>query len=122
MAFPTELIPDEDILLRRIPRQFIKGSYISTRAFSFDADGCSVNWAKYSTPEEVRQTEAHPPEYYMVGSLETGKTRQCGLNVQHAPVNDNRSYALIQLPQSNEPEDILEFQVSLTAICAIVLN
>lgn len=128
MRYPTEDIPDKDLLFRRIPQIFIRVN-ISPSAFSFNEDGCSVNWEKYSDPERTRVEYArHPPNYYSVGALKAGDVRGIDLKVKHNPLPnerektvDNRTHCLITLlPEIRKSGKILKYQALLANLCSLI--
>ncbi len=128
MKYPTEEVPDKDLLYRRIPKIFV-GTTISPSAFSFQEDGCSVNWEKYSTLERTRiENTRHPPNYYCVGSLRTGDVRGFELIVKHHPLPDenepkidNRGHCLITPhPEMIKPGKTLKYQVKLANLCTLI--
>jgi len=89
MAGPVivEHIPDPDLLYRRIhPSHFdAESKHVSSAAFT--SDRMSVNWAKYSTPEQAATSETP-----VVVSLIAGYCRDLGQTVEHSPLGpDNPS-------------------------------
>lgn len=79
MAFPREVIPDDDKLFSRIhPQQFPGGKPSSA---AFDKENLSVNWAKYQTPEGTTK-----PNSVAVVALVAGECRKIGQKVEHAPI------------------------------------
>ena len=121
MARPVEEIPDEDRLFRRIHESQLKRGTISRRmGFKYDADGISVDWEKYITPEEVRTRCARKPaREYRVVSLVAGKVREINNSeVRHAPISTNecvnRAHALIT---TEDESDRLELQTQLVRSC-----
>ncbi len=128
MKYPTEEVPDKDLLYRRIPKVFV-GTNISPSAFSFQEDGCSVNWEKYTTPERTRIENArHPPNYYCVGSIRTGEVRGIELIVKHHPLPDeiernidNQAHCLISPhPEMIKSTKTLKYQVKLANLCDLI--
>ena len=129
MSYPTEEIPPEDKLYRRIPNYYFKKGYIPTRAFHFDEDGCSVDWERYSDPEKTRNRvsdDGLDPSNFSVGSVINQNVLELGLNVQHNPqpndVEPNRDNQTHTLIISNDPEDILDIQNSLANQCQYELG
>ncbi len=128
MKYPTEELPDKDLFYRRIPKIFV-GASISPSAFSFQEDGCSVNWEKYSTPARTRIENArNPPNYCCVGSLKTGNVRKIDLVVKLNPLPnnaspdvDNRTHCLIiPPPEIKKSSKALKYQVKLANLCSLI--
>ena len=84
-------INDEDDLYRRIPPLWYveKEDRISSAAFKDPKT--SVNWAKYTSPEE---TVAVYPTFH-VGALQAKIPRAKNQEVKHDPKTDNYSHSLI---------------------------
>jgi len=95
-----ELIPDASNVYRLIPSHMVKkGSRIPAESmFVPDADGLSVDWDKYATPEEslirtgltfrFNSQEFKDPARFMVFKLHVGQVRKLEgvVEVNHTPV------------------------------------
>jgi hypothetical protein len=101
-AIPWEIepIPDTTAVYRMVPSHMVKkGSRIPSESmFMPDADGLSVDWDKYATPEEslirvgltfrFNTQEFKDPTCFLVFKLKVGQTRQMeGVSqILHSPV------------------------------------
>lgn len=96
MVWPIEVIPDGDHLYKRVHRDFIKGNGIPPRAFTNRPKGSksmSVDWAKYSTPEESRARAKEPTKNAVVEAA-AGQVRAVpGQIVEHSPIEKTRSHS-----------------------------
>lgn len=96
----TETIPDSSAVYRMVPSHMVKkGSRIPSESmFVPDADGLSVDWDKYATPEEClirvglsfrfNKQEFKDPSGFLVFKLQVGPVRKLeGVSgVKHTPV------------------------------------
>lgn len=95
-----EFIPDEDDLYRRVPKDQYdeKMGKVSSGAFMLREDknekALSVNWSKWTTPEESSVCPITGNRYYL-GALYAEVPRHQGLEVIHAPSRKNRAHSLI---------------------------
>lgn len=98
--WPVEEIPGFDYLFKRVHQKLFKpDGTIMTGAFR-DRE-MSVDWSKYSTPEETHRREGNP-EINAVVQMRAGDVRDVpGLSVVHAPVTANRAHSHI-LGSKNE--------------------
>jgi hypothetical protein len=96
MDWPIEVIPDQDHLYHRVHTTFIKPHGIEPAAFSNRPKGSnslSVDWKKYSTPEETRARARKPHENAVV-QFEAGRVRALpGQIVEHSPDQETANRA-----------------------------
>jgi len=86
LDWETEHVPDGDDTFMRAHSVHIRRGALLPGVFRVRDDGMSVDWSKYSTPEETRQRCREPLENAVV-SLPVLKVRGIkGLDVKHAPV------------------------------------
>ncbi len=92
--WPTEEIPDEDLLYYRVHRQGCdERADFRPEAFRDQADSMSTDWSKYSTPAESR-ARARKPEDNGIVSLRAGGVRAIAtLRVEHRPDSIRRNRA-----------------------------
>ena len=94
-----DFIPDNDDLYRRVlPLQFNpkKGKFTAPSfMLRNDENGLSVNWERYSTPEESAICPVKPGKKYYVGGLYAKIPRNEQLEVNHEPTRNNKSHSLI---------------------------
>jgi hypothetical protein len=92
----VESIPDDGALYMRIFAGHFDGTRILAIAFQ-DHEGISVDWAKYSTPEQTRAgSPRKSADQYGVVQLIAGEVRGIhSLEVIHAPVPGNRAHSNI---------------------------
>lgn len=92
-----EFIPDNDNLLRRISNEMVKNGKVQPLAFDLRPKdrGClSVNWDKYSSPEETIK-QSTDPKYSGCLSINAGSVRKNELSVEHEPSINNRAHSII---------------------------
>lgn len=125
MTFPIEQIPNEDKLYYRIHQVNIDTSETDDKKKikpgAFDPQPkphgteMSVDWSKYSTPNESRNRARIPAKNGIV-SFDVYKVRQSpvSLNVAHKPTK-NQAHSIIfhVLPKANNPE----IRINLRRIC-----
>ena len=85
MAFPIEPIPDTARLFRRIHRTLLTPEGISSQAFK--QERLSVNWEKYSTPEQTADADTTA-----VVALISSDCRAIGQIVEHAPIEPDQPF------------------------------
>jgi hypothetical protein len=88
--YPSEEIPGEDSLFRRVPRNraFPNGNP-RPGAFSDKGAGMSASWSRYARAEECR---GNPPTCGVV-QLGVASVRGLGLAVNHTPRDFDRSHS-----------------------------
>ena len=87
--------------------------------FTAKEGGMSVDWNKYSTPEETRQRAKNPTKNAVL-SLSVGGVRKIGdLDVEHRPEPENRAHSEIDFPDSHETRT--EVRVFLLRLAETVL-
>ena len=97
--FQPETIPDGANLFRRVHQQFVRNGRPTPSAFRGGAEDrniVSVDWDKYSTPDECR-CRAPVPEVNMIVSLVATQTRSIdAIQVDHDPTDQNRAHSQIR--------------------------
>ena len=89
--WPKEEIPNDAAVFMRLPRKLIPNNEVGPNVFREHGNGMSVDWSKYSTPDETRKRarKSRPEDYAVIGMI-TGDIRTIdGLEVQHDPVQEN---------------------------------
>lgn len=127
--WPAEEIPDDDDLYVFIHKQWIRrDGRISPGFFQNRPDeqtgAMSVDWSKYSTPDETRR-RARQPHLNGVGKLGVGTIRAIPMQaVHHTPIRDhptlvdNRAHADVTGPKVDTDLDI---QDQFARVCTLVL-
>lgn len=100
--WPKEEIPDNHLLYMRVHRNNLdKFGEPNSVALKDNVPpeggrpGLSVDWCRYSTPEET-QGRTGKPEKYGVVKMVAGTVRAIpGLTLEHAPLPDNRAHSNI---------------------------
>ncbi len=64
---------------------------VSPSAFKDRGDSMSMDWSRYSTPEEARDRAREPLDNGVL-SFVAGYVREIPLEVTHAPVPENRAH------------------------------
>ena len=81
-------IPNEDSVVLRVHRMWVKTGGVDPGFFQDRDGGMSVDWEKYSTPEQTRQ-RAPKPELNGVIALIVGDVRAIEtLTVVHEPIQE----------------------------------
>ena len=91
MTWQKEDIPNEDDLYMRVHRGFVRNGVPAPGVFRDHGKGMSTDWEKYSTPEQTKNRAKKPDENGVV-RMNAGKVRSIPLEVDHAPVTDNRAH------------------------------
>ena len=111
--WPVEEIPDTDSLYRSIHQQWVKPDSIEPAAFRDDR--MSVDWARYSTPQEARARRKRPEDNAVV-QLIAGQVRSLpSQHVEHTPIVENRSHSEVI------GEKTPRVRMELARICILVI-
>jgi hypothetical protein len=93
-VWAVEDIPDPDLLFLRVHRSNIgKDGQPNAGAIQPHEGSMSVDWNRYSTPEETRGRATQPPENYGVAEFQAGAARTAGLAVTHSPDRETNNRA-----------------------------
>src|SRR6266568_1723640 len=118
VIWPVEQIPDVDGVFMRAHHVHFRDGELQPGVFRQHGDGMSVDWEKYSTPEETRNRAAKPFENAVVRAG-AGHIRQISdLDVRHKPdhKHSNRAHSdVVGLPAHGTPE-LLEVRIKLLRI------
>lgn len=124
MDWPTESIPDRSSVYRHVHRNHFDNGELTPGAFMFKHAPFSVDWDKYSTPEETRGRRGNPDEKGVI-ELAVGSIREIEtLTVRHDPAPpDNRAHSLI-IGKDLENDDgrFEEARLKLVRISTIVID
>src|SRR5437762_13408855 len=96
MDFSVEAIPNEDQLYCRVHKTYIKSDKIEPSAFTNRPKGSnsmSVDWAKYTTPQETRARARAPSENAVVQFQVADVRALPGQKVEHMPLQDNQAHS-----------------------------
>lgn len=86
--WPIEAIPDASQLFMRAHKSLLLDGEIRPNIFREQGKGMSVDWDKYSTPEQSRARSKVPADNGIV-QLNTSRVRMIlGLTVTHDPVQE----------------------------------
>ena len=102
--WPSEHIPDHDVLYMRVHRSYIRNGQLTPGVFRDQGDAMSVNWQRYcETPEAARQLAKIPAENGVV-QLIAGEVRAVPLAVVHTPDRESgvRSHADVRGAKTTE--------------------
>jgi len=119
----SEIIPDEAFVLMRAHRTRIKNGLTTPSAFVPKGNGrLSVEWGKYTTPEQTR-SRGKVPEDNAVVQLGAGQVRRIreGLNVEHVPLQFNQAHSEINLPLDNVEQTQVRLMLNRIAIILLPL-
>ena len=120
LVFPSEKIPDSDIVFMRAHQMFFAGTVLNPGVFRAHRGSMSVNWAKYASAEETKQQAKKNPDQNAVLSLVVGGIRLIdSLDVKHAPEATNRAHSEVSLPADNE--ELTEVRVLLNRLAVVVI-
>jgi hypothetical protein len=85
--FPKEEIPNTCKLYYRLHPRFIREGEWTPGVF-FDIDGgMSVDWAKYSTPQQTKMRAIYSKGKHKIGEFIAGEVRQVPQTVLHQPTS-----------------------------------
>src|SRR6266704_4421132 len=121
VIWPIEPIPDSDNVFMRAHRMHFRNSELQPGVFRLHGDGMSVDWEKYSTPQETKNRAAKPVDNAVIGTR-VGQIRGLsGLEVQHKPEPVNRAHSnVLGLPAHSTPE-LVEVRLKLLRISKVLL-
>ena len=121
VAFPIEVIPNEAAAFMRAHKTRIRDGLPTLSAFVPKGNGgLSVDWDKYSTPEEARSRGKVPGDNAII-RMGVGDIRQIeeGIDIKHKPLSENRAHSEIGLPSEGPAQ--AEIRVMLNRIATIIL-
>ena len=109
--WPTEEIPDTDVLYYRIHKRRYQETSRALPAdapkdelppnlFKFIKGDLSVDWSKYATPQESKDRTRVPADNGIV-EFESGDVRARAHKVVHTPEQNNRAHSSVR---GDEPE------------------
>lgn len=125
--WPVEHIPDEADVYLRAHRKHLRDRTLLPGVFQEHDGGMSVDWEKYSTPEETRQRARKPMDNAVV-SLPVGGIRDIKirdtqiLEVTHEPDTESPNQAHSEVFGLPEGEDLTEVRMLLLDISTVVLH
>ena len=120
LDWPVEYIPDGDDVFMRAHRAFFRKKKLQPGVFRPHDGGMSVDWQKYSSPEDTRQ-RAKVPEDNAVICLPVVEIRAINkLTVIHTPQTTNRAHA--EVLGFQEAEDITEMRMGLLGASIVVVS
>ena len=124
IVFPVEDIPSSSLVFMRVHSSRMKDGLPNVGAVTpkGGSRGLSVDWDKYSTPEDTLG-RANKPKENAVVSMEVAKIREIkikeNLDVKHRPLASNRSHS--EVPFSADPTDQTEARVKLLRIVNVII-
>lgn len=120
--WPVEHIPDGCAVLMRAHQQyFSREGNLQPGVFRVHGSGMSVDWGKYSSPENTRDRASNNPhKNAVIRMLVLGIRQMPSLDVKHTPEPDNRSHSdVLGIPSA--PEDRTEIRMILLGLSEVVL-
>jgi hypothetical protein len=89
--WPKEEIPNEAAMFMRLPRKLVPNNEVGPNVFREHGRGMSVDWNKYSTPEETRKRsrKSPPQDNAVIGMIVRDIRGIESLEVEHDPVQEN---------------------------------
>ena len=94
----------------------MKNGVPSPSAFKPQGNGnLSVDWDKYSTPEQTRDRARQPMDNAVLRMI-VANIRQLDVSVIHVPVLENRAHSEVEFP-----EDHTEVRLKLSRIATIAI-
>jgi len=119
LSFRVEEIPDADALFMRAHRNLLRDGLIVPGVFRAPGSGMSVDWSKYSSPEQARLRAKNPFDNAVL-ALIAGEIRdKVSLPVLHKPEPENQSHSEVMLPENGE--DLTEVRIKLSRIAKIAI-
>ena len=86
--WPIEIIPDASLLFMRAHKRLLLDGEIRPNIFREQGEGMSVDWDKYSTPEQSRARSKIPADNGIVRMNTALVRRITGLTVTHDPIQE----------------------------------
>ena len=123
LEWPIEVIPSADSVFMRAHKMHIREGNLTPGVFKNQGSGMSVDWDKYSSPEETR-LRGKIPQHNAVILMQVAAVRAItGLAVEHSPdpQTRNRAHALV-LGLSDRAEDNIEMRAQLLKTASVVLH
>lgn len=121
----AEIIPNKDFLFRNVHQNYIavdQPNVIPPGNFQEHNHGISMDWDKYSSAEECRQT-AKEPDLNGVITINVGKIRGLeSLEVQHEPKPSNRAHTNIHRLNNLRPQRKTKIRLKLSEFSSWVIN
>ncbi|HVA18425.1 MAG TPA: hypothetical protein VMV59_12005 [Candidatus Dormibacteraeota bacterium] len=120
VGWPAEVIPDSDFVFMRAHRDHFPGGKLAPGLFRQRGGGMSVDWEKYSTPEETKNRAKQPADNAVVKLSAAGIRAIQPLRVEHTPdYPENRSHSdVFDMPTD---ESLVEVRVRLLRITDVVI-
>ncbi len=117
MPISSEEIPDAHDVYYRIHISFVQLTGRPGPNCFRDNDGMSVDWSKYSTPDQTRRRQGDDKAHkYGIVGLRVGGVRQIeALSVQHVPRDGNDAHSNIY--GLSKGEQLTRQRGELYAIC-----
>ena len=121
VIWTLEKIPDHDSVYMRAHTDFVRDGVVQPSVFREHKGAMSVDWKKYSTPQQTRD-RAKIPSANAVIQMQAGEIRAIhNLKVEHRPMPTNRAHSdVLGLPSDNE--NLTEARVLLLACSTVVLS
>jgi hypothetical protein len=119
-TWEIESILDTCVVFIRAHKQHYPKGQLMPGVFRKQGEGMSVDWAKYSTPDQTRSRAKIAADNAVI-RLAVGPVRAIRpLAVCHSPTEENRSHTdVIGLPDNGE--ELTEMRESLLALAVTVL-
>ena len=124
--WPTENIPDQDLLYMRVHRNNTRDGAPTAGAFKRHGEGLSTDWAKYCAgPEDTRgRAKSSQPQDHAIVSFVVGNVRaDPRFTVMHTPIQrtiedpiGNRAHADIR---ATADVSKTEFRAKLSDLCKV---
>jgi hypothetical protein len=119
LEFIVEAIPDKDDVYMRAHRAYFRDGELGMGVFRSQGGGMSVDWSRYSTPQDTRN-RAKSPEANAVILMNVGEIRNIQyLLVKHVPLPVNRAHSNVSLP--SEQERLTEARTLLLRVATVAL-
>jgi len=117
--WPVEDIPDDDSVYMRAHRMFFRPT-LQPGVFTPHGAGMSVDWKKYSSPEDTRQRARNPDHNAVIRLPARGIRDINNLALEHTPEPENRAHSdVFGLVNS---EDLTEARILLLNLSRVVLD
>jgi hypothetical protein len=88
----VENISDEDLVYYRVHKIYYNKGKLQSGVFKEQGNAMSVDWCKYSTPDDSI-SRAKIPEDNGIVSFVVGDLRSLYLDVKHSPSKNNRAHS-----------------------------
>jgi hypothetical protein len=118
LGWSPEIIPDEARMYMRAHAVYFKGPDLQPGVFKNQDGDMSIDWEKYSTPQEAQLRAKNPSKNAVICLLAEDIRDIDTLTLNHTPIPSNRAHSSVfGLP--DDGENLTQMRVELLKIANI---